>query len=212
MITRDPFCHPWKRARRVIDEALRRRFPIVLAVDERSCYGCKFAAEIQEAERVLWFTPTRDSCDEMLNTVVQATSTDYCLMVADDEEPSPALWDFAAKPLIPASYAVKVLTPTPDGRLYTLGTEIQIRLVERKQWRWIGGIDGHDDPSARAAIAHHLILWHYATFAPREFREAKLLRYIEYGATPEYGERHFWEDRYDAIVEIPEDLKRQLPK
>lgn len=215
MITRDPFCQPWKRADRTLAEAKRRGWPLSLALDARSCQSCLFRMQGEYGIGVV-FNPERDSCDMMLNEVVQAATTRHCLMLADDEEPSPALWDFAAQVRLPISYSLPLYTPLPDGRLYLLGKEIQFRLVERAGWKWQGKIDGWDEVK-HPAYNNNLVLWHYACFAPREYREAKLARYAaqnQYvdGDWAKFGERHFYEDHPEAIVPMPPELVGMLPR
>lgn len=220
-ITRDPFCRPWKRSRRVLEEARRRKLSITLAVDERSCADCRMQAE---AFHPVWFTPPYDSCGPVIEEMVHRAREPMVLAVSDDEEPSQRLWAFAQRPPMRMNWTVRLITPTPDGRLYMRGTEIQIRLMYLPEWHWIGGISGYDEHGKNVG-ASQLVMWHFATFAPREVREAKLRAYQE-GAkqdstTPEsqghaewkdYGERHFWEDRPDMIVPMPADLKVQYPK
>lgn len=207
MITRDPFCKPWKRSARVLGEAIRRGWEVVVAMDSRSCEGCRTA---MPGVSYTW-TPTRDSCDEQYDAIVRRTHGSLVLMVADDEEPSPSLWDFAEHPPALANYAVKLVTPTPDGRVYTLGTEIQARLVNPKTWRWVGGIAGTDEIRGAAYFAGDLILWHFATCAPRDVREAKLANYKTLGADDHYGERHIYERRPDAIIPMSKALRAQFP-
>jgi hypothetical protein len=219
-ITRDPFCHDWKRTSRVLTEARRRNFSVILAVDQRSCLEChKRAMEYDP----IWFIPPYNSCGPVIEEIVHKASDPMVLLVSDDEEPSPKLWAFAQRPPIRMNWTVRMLTPIPDGRLYPPGEEIQIRLIHTPTWHWVGGISGYDDHGGNVG-ASQLVLWHFATFAPREFRESKLQNYQD-GAkqdftTPTelsqtdwatYGERHGWEDRPDMIVPMPDDLKAQYP-
>jgi len=222
MVTRDPFCHPWKRAERVMDEAIRRNFEVVIGLDERSCQDC-LQEMFGQPVSIYPFTPPYDSCGPVLDEMVHKANDPTVLLVSDDEEPSPGLWDFATKPTIPdLSWTVRMLTPVPDGRLYELGTEIQIRVIAKDYWRWIGGISGYDEHAGRVG-ASQKILWHYALHASRDLREKKIPAYrlgsLQDPLTPEqwdkdwhtFTARHYWEDNPDAIVPMPADLAAQLP-
>jgi hypothetical protein len=208
IITRDPLCLPWKRTARTIMEATRRRWEVVVALDQRSCDPCKRGIS---ADRILRFTPTRDSCDEMYDAIVRATTRPMVLMVADDEEPSPSLWDFAEYAPTGYCYAITLLTPTPDGRVYLPGTEVQCRLVDPTIWKWVGGIDGHDDVQDKGVVAEEFIMWHFATLAPREVRERKLATYKTLGADDRFGDRHIWERHPDATRPMSADLLAEYP-
>ena len=209
MITRDPFCHPWKRARAVLDEVARRGWPTSLAVDERSCLSCK--RMMTQYGDPLFFTPAYDSCDGMMNEVVERATTRHCLMISDDEEPSAGVWKLAARPG-PFSYAFRLLCPLPNGRLYTPGTEIQMRLVERDGWRLVGGIDGWDDTKRPASSSE--IIWHFACFAPRAFRDAKFEGYARATGRPanEWEIRHNWEDHLELSERMTPELVAQMPR
>lgn len=206
MITRDPFCKSWKRTERVINEAARRGFELVVALDERSCDDCKARDPLDQFIR---FTPERDSCDPMLNAVVQAAKADMVLLVSDDEEPSPALWDFAQRPPFKGSYVVRLVTPV-GAQVYEPGFEMQMRLLHRPGWKWVGGIDGHDDAKRPASVP--FILWHYATAAPRAVREAKLANYMTLGADLNFGKRHLWEGHPEGLRPMTEYERKQFPR
>ena len=215
-VTRDPFCHPWKRADRYLTEAANRGWDIVVGLDRRTCEPCmrQLLLILSKAPRaqVLRFLPVQESCDEMLEEVVHTTRSKRVLLVSDDEEPSPALWALAQKPPIEANWAIQMVCPLPDLRLYAPGTEIQMRLLNPKTWHWVGGLGGYDDNGGNAASAIHAILWHFACWAPRDYREAKMISYQKLGATPEYGRRHFWEEHQDETVPMTPALRAQFPE
>lgn len=210
MITRDPFCKPWKRTERVIAEAKRREWETIIALDIRSCDDCCYKLGTLTPSKIVVWKPTRDSCDEMIDSIVRQATGEMVLMLADDEEPSRSLWDFQPPAL--ANYAVKLVTPTPDGRVYALGTELQCRLVDPRTWKWVGGVAGFDDVGGKGVLADHLVMWHFATFAPREVREAKLANYKTLGADDHFGERHIYERRPDAIIPMTAKLKAEYPR
>jgi hypothetical protein len=212
MLTRDPFCHPWKRTARVLAEARRRRFSITLAVDERSCADCCERAKEYEP---IWFTPPHDYCEPVMDEMVHRSKEPMALLVSDDEEPSARLWLFAQQPPVRMSWTVRLITPTPNGRLYKPGMEVQLRLIHTPSWHWVGDIGGHDEHGGRVG-ASQLVLWHFATFAPREFRDRKFDGYRAGNALSEtdweiYARRHNYEDWPDQVVAMPKDLKAQYP-
>lgn len=212
IITRDPFL-PWKRTERVLVEAQRRGFHTTVALDERSSVHDRHRI-FELADEHYLFTPPDDTCATQLNEVVKRNGSWRVLMVADDEEPSADLWDFAQKTPMPLCYAVLMLTPTPDGRIYNNGKEVQIRIVNPKIWEWRGGFDGSDVINGNInspSVATSYILWHYATFAPEEHMRAKQEAYAKMGTPEEYFTRHDWRGHPEGIIPMTVQQRRQFP-
>lgn len=212
MITRDPFA-PWKRAERTLLEAQRRGIRTTVALDERSTvHDRQRIAEL--ADESYTFLPPDDTCATQINPVVQRNGSWRVLMVADDEEPSPDLWDFFQKAPMPLCYSVLILTPTPDGRIYNNGKEIQIRIVNPRIWQWRGGFDGHDVINGNVnapSVATSYILWHFATFAPKEHMRRKQEAYAKMGTPEEYFTRHNWYDNPQDIIPMTSRQRSQYP-
>lgn len=204
---------PWKRTRRVLTEARRRRFEVAVAVDTRSARGHREAIAAV-ADIVLDYHAPDDWCEAALDPLLELCTRSWVLWVSDDEEPGPALWRLAERPALRVAYRVRLVCPIDDERIYRLGTEAQVRLFPRDALRWPGRWDEPPVISVPLIELPTTVLWHYSVAAPREYREEKERRYVRMalarGRTWD-GERFLWEDHPEAIGPLIPELRAQLP-
>lgn len=154
---------------------------------------------------------------ELAYRFVQRCSSDFVLMVADDEEPSEMCWDFAQNPPFPARFGIPII-PIKDRKVWTYDVGVSDRLLHRRGWRWIGGFEGHSEGARMVTMSDNpgVLIWHYLLDAPREERIAKAARYTIASGRPETDKdnlrRVLWEDNPGALKDLPPQLARLLPK
>lgn len=205
---------PWKRTTRVLEEARRRGWQTVVAVDTKSTDGTK-GVVAPLVDILLDYDSITPTPAEAIDSTVHAATTKWVLLVSDDEEPSPDLWKLCERPWTEACYGVQMLTPLPGHRVYEVGTEYQIRLIRRDLWRWVGDFAGDDEVKDNKRIQTNFILWHFATYAPRSFREEKMRRYKTLptvGDWDEYAKRHYWEENPTAARPMTPREISQFPE
>lgn len=220
MATRDPFL-PWKHAQRVWVEARRRGFEVVVALDDRTSMADTHKVSEFADQVVRW---TSDGHVEDAFVHIQMCSSDYVLLIADDEEPSDLLWDFAAEPPFPARYGVPVI-PVKGTRFWSIDCGMQERLVYKKGYRWISRtlddgslttFEGRPDGAPQVTIERNpgAVIWHYLLDAPREEREEKAARYarIDHSTVEYHLKRLAYEEHPEFFKELPPHLAAMLPK
>src|SRR5687768_7246797 len=124
---------------------------------------------------------------EVAYQYVQNVRSQYVLLISDDEAPSENLWRFAANPPMEARYGVPVL-PVINGQVYGLDVGIQERVFAKKDWRWVGGFEGHSEGAKKIVLERNpgIVVWHYDLYAPRKEREAKARRYAALDPTTDH--------------------------
>lgn len=144
---------------------------------------------------------------------VQRCSEDFVLLISDDEEPSPLLWEFAQKVPFAARFGIPVI-PVLGDRMYEPDVGIQERVFARDGWCWTGGFEGKSEspyPTVGINPNPGVIVWHYALEAPREEREGKAARYGLL-APNDHRARLIHEEHPEGLVPIPAHLRAHLPK
>ena len=123
---------------------------------------------------------------ELAYRFVQRCSSDFVLMVADDEEPSEMCWDFAQTPPFPARFGIPII-PIKGRKVWTYDVGVSDRLLHRRGWRWIGGFEGHSEGARMVTMSDNpgVLIWHYLLDAPRDERVAKAARYTIASGRPE---------------------------
>lgn len=219
MATFNPF-EPWKHAERVWREAKRRGFEVVVALDDRT--SAQDERRMVDVDRVIrWHS--QGHCEDAF-PLIQECSEDFVLLLADDEEPSAMLWDFATTPPFPARFGVPVI-PVKGTQFWTIDVGMQERLIYRKGYKWIPRklpdgtmttFEGHPEGARQVTVDRNpgAVIWHFLLDAPREEREEKAARYAEIDqSTVEYHlKRLAWEDHPELFKELPPNLAAMLPK
>ena len=203
-ITRDPF-KPWKTSDRVLREARRRGFEVVVAMDDRTS-GEDWYRLLHLADTLIPFK-SPGHC-EVAYQHVSAVRSDFVLLISDDEAPSENLWTFAANPPHQARYGIPVL-PVLDGRLYSLDVGIQERLFWKHGWKWVGGFEGTSEGAKQVYMDRNpgIVVWHYDLEAPRKEREAKAARYARLDPDTDHRKRLIWEEHPEAFKPLPDGLE-----
>jgi len=220
MATVNPF-DSWKHAERVWREAKRRGFEVVVAMDDRTSKADERRIDVLADKVIPWHS--QGHCEDAF-PLIQECSEDFVLLLADDEEPSELLWEFASDPPFPARFGVPVI-PVRGTQFWSIDVGIQERVIYRKGYKWIprtlddGTIttfEGRPDGARQVTIERNpgAVVWHFLLDAPREEREEKARRYavIDHSA-PEYHLRRLaYEDHPEDFKELPPSLAAQLPK
>lgn len=218
MATHDPFL-PWKHAERVWREAHRRGFEVVVCVDDRTVIG---DAQRIVADQVLFWHSAGHVEDAF--PLIQSCSEDFVLLIADDEEPSALLWDFAQDPPFPARFGVPVI-PVRGTKFWSIDCGVQERLVYRLGYRWIPRtledgttttFEGRPDGVKQVTLERNpgAVIWHFLLDAPRSEREEKAHRYaaIDHSSVEYHMSRLAYEDHPEHFKELPLALAAMLPK
>jgi hypothetical protein len=207
-ITRDPFLG-WKHTERVLREARGRGLETVVAMDDRTSKPDHDRLASLADLVIPWTSPGH--CEPAYE-FVQRCSSEFVLMIADDEEPSPLLWEFSLKVPFTARFGFPVI-PIVGDKMYRPDIGIQERLIPREGWRWTGGFEGKSEsPYPQVGINPNpgVIVWHYDLEAPREERESKARRYSTF-SPGEHRSRLIYEEHPDGLVPIPSHLRAHLP-
>src|SRR2546425_2271529 len=125
-ITRDSLL-PWKRTLRIMQEARKREFEIIVAIDTRTKDATRKTV-FPYADQIIDYKNTGNFAEGVFNQAFSQAKTPMIFVVSDDEEPSTRLWDFAQNPPQEAVYGIKLVSPRPGKLWYKPGTELQCRL------------------------------------------------------------------------------------
>ena len=215
-ITRDPF-RSWKTTERLLTEAKERGFPVHVVLDENSVDVPRDRARLIALGAAVSTFRSRGFCESALESAEIADP--WTLWVSDDEMPSRGLWRFAASPPAKRVFRIQLVPVLPDGALYRAQMDVQPRLfptgsLHVREDRFEGGLR----LDAPEYFAPQLVLWHYAAWAPRAEREAKVARYVEMERArglPGYADLthalYLWEDHPELRIRSDPDLAKQLP-
>jgi hypothetical protein len=220
MATRDPF-ESWKHAQRVWAEAKRRGFEVVVALDDRT--SMSDAHKVGEyADKVIRWKS--DGHVEDSFGLIQECSQDFVLLIADDEEPSDLLWEFAASPPFPARFGVPVI-PVRGTQFWSIDCGIQERVVYRHGYKWIPRtlddgstttFEGRPEGAKQVTVERNpgAVIWHFLLDAPRSEREDKAARYarVDHSSVEYHMKRLDWESHPEYFKELPPNLAAMLPK
>jgi hypothetical protein len=145
------------------------------------------------------------------NALVPRMYSDFILRVDDDEEPSKTLWDDLTSLDHTVAYSVPVVA-FMGRRLYPPSISYEVRLFPRTKHRFAGGLNSEMIVECPIIQKPLDIIWHYALYAPREWREAKAERQRSMGlGPPEFTKRYLWEEHADEMVDMPEGMEDELP-
>lgn len=206
VITLDPF-RPWKHLDHVLVEAERRGIPIVIGADHRNTPAD--LKRLREHGEVHVFRSPGYA--EAGYSVIHKVRTRFAIVLADDEEPSPALWEW--EPKVEARYSIPVI-PLHGGRIYRPHMSMQERVVAVAGFRWVGGFEGHGEGAPMAFVDPNpgVVVWHYLLDAPRADREAKAARYDVLEPSDVYRHRLLYEEHPEDFVDVGPLLTAQLPR
>lgn len=207
IITFEPF-RDWKFTDIVLTEANDRGFETVVAMDDRST--------IQDRIRLREFAdtvvPFPGGMTENGFRVLRHVKSDFALMLADDEQPSEPLWEFAAHPPSPNRFGIPVL-PILGDKIYQDHVGLQERLVWLDGYKGPTTFEGDSEGAPKAVIDPNpgAVIWHYLLDAPRDEREEKARRYAKHDPKSDHRSRLIWEEHTEALVPIPKHLRKYLP-
>ncbi len=212
LITRDPFS-PWKKAGRMLAEAKAHGFGTVVCLDDRTSDEDREKIKPLTDLLIPW---TSEGFCEKAYQFVGEVPTKFVLFLADDELPSPNLWNVALDPPAECRWGLPVI-PVLGDRYDRQRIGFQERLSFTKGWQWVGGFEGHSNGARMAILEPNpgALIWHYLLEAPIAERMEKALRYQSLSQKAEDKaeamKRLLYEDRESDLVPLTKTLKAFLP-